>query len=103
METHLNLGLALALGLLVGVERDWQEREGAEGSRVAGIRTFGLIALLGGLWELLARGSADILLGISFLAFVMLMIVAHVAEARVSKDYGVTTLIAALSLLPSAL
>ena len=31
METLLNLGLALALGLLVGVERGWQEREAAEG------------------------------------------------------------------------
>jgi uncharacterized membrane protein (DUF4010 family) len=96
METLLNLGLALALGLLVGLERGWQERAAAEGSRIAGIRTFGLIALLGGLWELLARGSAEILLGISFLAFAILMIIAHVAETRVSKDYGVTTLIAAL-------
>ena len=41
--TPLNLVLALALGLLVGVERCWQEREAAEGSRLAGIRTFGLI------------------------------------------------------------
>jgi uncharacterized membrane protein (DUF4010 family) len=95
-DTLFGLGLALALGLLVGVERGWEEREAPEGSRVAGIRTFGLIALLGGLWELLGRGSAEILLGISFLAFVMLMIIAHVAEARVSKDYGVTTLVAAL-------
>jgi hypothetical protein len=35
METLLNLGLALALGLLVGVERGWQERETAEGRRLA--------------------------------------------------------------------
>jgi uncharacterized membrane protein YhiD involved in acid resistance len=39
MEVIFNLGLALALGLLVGVERGWQEREAAEGSRLAGIRT----------------------------------------------------------------
>ena len=52
MEVIFNLGLALALGLLVGVERGWQEREAAEGSRLAGIRTFGLISLLGGLWDL---------------------------------------------------
>jgi uncharacterized membrane protein YhiD involved in acid resistance len=55
MEVIFNLGLALALGLLVGVERGWQEREAAEGSRLAGIRTFGLISLLGGLWDLLSR------------------------------------------------
>ena len=60
-DALFSLGLALALGLLVCLERGWQEREAAEGSRIAGIRTFGLIALLGGLWELLARGSAEIL------------------------------------------
>ena len=96
METLLNLGLALTLGLLVGVERGWQEREAAEGSRLAGIRTLGLIGLLGGLWELLGHGSGEILLAVAFLAFAMLMAVAHVAEARASHDYGVTTLIAAL-------
>ena len=66
----------------LGVERGWQEREAAEGSRLAGIRTFGLISLLGGLWDLLSRGSGEILLGIAFLGFVVLMAVAHVAEAR---------------------
>lgn len=95
-DTLFGLGLALTLGLLVGVERGWQERAAAEGSRIAGIRTFGLIGLLGGLWELLARGVGEILLGVAFLAFVLLMVISHVAEARESKDYGVTTLIAAL-------
>jgi len=55
-----------------------------------------LISLLGGLWELLGRDSGEIVLGIAFLAFVVLMSPAHVAEAHASHDYGVTTLIAAL-------
>ena len=42
------LGVALAIGLLIGLERGWHERELAEGERIAGIRTFGLIGLLGG-------------------------------------------------------
>jgi uncharacterized membrane protein (DUF4010 family) len=96
MNDIISLGLALALGLLVGLERGWQERAAAEGSRIAGIRTFGLIGLLGGLWELLAREVGELILGVAFLAFALLMVIAHVAEARVSKDYGVTTLIAAL-------
>jgi hypothetical protein len=86
MDAILKLGLVLALGRLVGVERGWQERQGAEGSRLADIRTFGLIGLLGGLWELLARGSTEIILSIVFLAFALVMVVAHVAEARVSHD-----------------
>jgi uncharacterized membrane protein (DUF4010 family) len=96
LDTLFSLGLALALGLLVGVERGWQERAAAEGSRIAGIRTFGLIGLLGGLWQLLAREAGEILFAVAFLAFVVLMVISHIAEARVSKDYGITTLIAAL-------
>jgi hypothetical protein len=40
--TLFGLGLAHSLGLLVGLERGWQERAASEGSRLAGIRTFGL-------------------------------------------------------------
>lgn len=43
------LALALAIGLLVGVERGWQMRDEQAGSRVAGIRTFALLGLIGGL------------------------------------------------------
>ena len=51
---------------------------------------------MGGLWQLLAREAGEILFGIAFLAFVVLLAISHVAEARVSKDYGVTMLIAAM-------
>ncbi|MDF5946674.1 MgtC/SapB family protein [Pseudomonas aeruginosa] len=51
----VGLGLALASGLLIGLERGWQQRERPEGHRVAGVRTFALIGLLGGLGGLLAQ------------------------------------------------
>lgn len=43
------VGLALALGLLVGIERGWTQRTSADGTRFAGIRTYGLLGLAGGL------------------------------------------------------
>lgn len=43
------LALALAIGLLVGVERGWHLRAEKAGDRVAGIRTFSVLGLLGGL------------------------------------------------------
>ena len=46
-QVYYHLGVALALGLLIGVERGWRERAAAEGGRIAGIRTYGLIGLLG--------------------------------------------------------
>jgi MgtC family protein len=54
MELLQRLGLALLVGLLIGAERGWQERSATEGERVAGIRTFGLLGLLGGFWALLS-------------------------------------------------
>src|SRR2546422_894762 len=53
MELLQRLGLSLFIGLLIGAERGWQERSATEGERVAGIRTFGFLGLLGGLWALL--------------------------------------------------
>jgi hypothetical protein len=43
LPSIVSLGLALALGLLVGLEKGWQERTSVEGSRVAGIRTYRLL------------------------------------------------------------
>lgn len=62
------LGLALAIGLLIGAERGWREREARDGARAAGIRTHILIALFGAIWGLLATTS-DTALGLGLLAF----------------------------------
>jgi uncharacterized membrane protein (DUF4010 family) len=45
----VNLGTALALGLLVGIQRGWVQRSAAPGTRFAGVRTFGLFGLAGGI------------------------------------------------------
>jgi len=60
-----DIGLALALGLLVGIQRGWSQRRLARGTRFAGIRTFGLLGLAGGIAGMLyasAPGPALILL-----------------------------------------
>ena len=43
------VGLALALGLLIGLQRGWVLRDERPGSRFAGIRTYGLLGLAGGI------------------------------------------------------
>src|SRR4051812_4079580 len=62
--------LAAAIGLLTGIERGWQEREARDGSRVAGIRTYTLIGILGGICGFLTQG-APLALGFCFLAFAL--------------------------------
>ncbi len=59
------VGLGLALGLLVGIQRGWALRNDAAGSRFAGIRTFALLGLAGaiaGALQQRAEGLATILL-----------------------------------------
>ncbi|MDI1230287.1 MAG: MgtC/SapB family protein [Methylobacter sp.] len=47
-QTFYFLSVSLAIGLLIGVERGWKDREAEEGHRIAGVRTYGLIGLMGG-------------------------------------------------------
>lgn len=45
----LPIGVALALGMLVGLQRGWAQRNEPAGSRFAGVRTFGLFGMAGGI------------------------------------------------------
>lgn len=96
MELFERLAVALALGLLIGIERGWHMRMATEGRRIAGLRTFGIISLLGAIWSLLAEELGEILLAAGFIAFSALVVVAHLEETREDKDYGITTPVAAL-------
>jgi uncharacterized membrane protein (DUF4010 family) len=51
----LLLGAATACGLMIGIERGWQLRGQPAGSRVAGIRTFTLLGMGGGLAAVLGQ------------------------------------------------
>ena len=48
IELLRTLAASLAVGLLIGIERGWRQREISDGGRVSGLRTFGLLGLAGG-------------------------------------------------------
>jgi len=91
------LGLALAIGLLVGLERGWRERDAPDHSRTAGIRTFGISGLLGGIFAALADAfdSTAILIA-GFLGFSVIFAWYKSREAARDKDFSVTSVVAAL-------
>jgi len=90
------LALALGIGLLVGVERGWHTRDQSGGIRVAGVRSFALTGLLGGVWGLLGAVLGDVVLGIAFLGFTALVLFAYRVSVKKEHDYGMTSEIAAL-------
>lgn len=91
------LGLALAIGMLVGTERHWRDRGDAPGMRTAGIRTFGIIGLLGGLTGTIADAhnlSAAILIGAVFIAFSAVFGLFKWREKLEEHSFSVTTVVA---------
>jgi uncharacterized membrane protein (DUF4010 family) len=89
--------LALAIGLLVGLERGWRERAEPDGSRTAGIRTYGAIGLLGGVMALLGTAmNTPLLLIAGFLAFAAIFGWFKFEEGRHDGNFSVTGVVAAL-------
>jgi uncharacterized membrane protein (DUF4010 family) len=73
LPTAERLGLALALGLFVGLERERRSKE-------AGLRTFAFVALLGGLGGLLGESYTLLMLGLVGLLIVFLNLHALYAQ-----------------------
>ncbi|GAO24097.1 MgtC/SapB family protein [Diaphorobacter sp. ED-3] len=87
---------ALAVGLVIGLERGWHDRELPEGGRVAGLRTFALTGLLGGvLGHLQPEFGAWPLLG-ALLGLALLLTVSYARNAKLSGNLSATTPVAML-------
>lgn len=83
-----NLAVALALGLLIGIERERTKGEGPT-RRPAGIRTFGLAAMLG---AIAIHLGGILLLAVATAGVAALAAISHVRER--AGDPGLTTEIA---------
>jgi len=90
------LGVALAIGLLIGLERGWKQREEAEGERTAGLRTYTLIALLGALSAILTTQTHVMFLALSFLGFSLAFGAFSWLEAKAEENFSVTGVVAGL-------
>ncbi|MGH8490870.1 MAG: MgtC/SapB family protein, partial [Gammaproteobacteria bacterium] len=95
LELIQRFAVTLAIGLLIGIERGWDDQETRETPRIAGVRTFALIALLGALWQLFGSQFGPLLLAVGFFGFAALYVSASWLEARGTGHYGITTEVAA--------
>lgn len=100
-ELIRRLAAALAIGLLVGTERHWRERQEAAGRRTAGVRTFALTGLLGGIMAVLAAPvgevGAALLLGLGLVALLAAQLPFALREAAAENKVSATSLVAALA------
>jgi uncharacterized membrane protein (DUF4010 family) len=89
------IALALALGLLVGIEREFsQHREGEP--LFAGGRTFALLALLGFVSGYFAVNISPLILVGALLIAGSLIVVSYFLSVRAGGHFGATTEVAAL-------
>jgi uncharacterized membrane protein (DUF4010 family) len=85
------LGIALGLGLLVGLQRE------SVASRLAGLRTFPLVTLFGSICALLATIFGGWIIAAGFIALAGLIFVGKFSEAQAgTPDPGLTTEVAVL-------
>jgi uncharacterized membrane protein (DUF4010 family) len=103
------LAVALGIGLVIGLERGWRKREARPGGRTAGIRTFAISGLLGGVVALLAQsistGETDggaklaggIVLGLGLAAYTAVIAIFSREENRALGSFSATTAIAGVA------
>jgi uncharacterized membrane protein (DUF4010 family) len=94
-ETHLGLATALAVGLLIGLERE-QTRGDRPGSSFGGARTYPIFALIGALATLLEPASMWLPL-IALLGVFALVAISYHADVRHADDHGATTEVSAIA------
>lgn len=97
MEIDLlkKIGLALALGMLVGTEREFSQRREGE-PLFAGSRTFALLALLGAISGYLASQTSPMILLGALLIVGALIAMSYFLSVRSGGQIGTTTEISAL-------
>lgn len=90
-ELLKSLGTALGLGLLVGLQREWVR------ARIAGIRTFALVTLFGGLSGVLSFTLGGWVIAAALAACAAIVILGNLADAKgPNPDVGLTTEISIL-------
>ncbi|MAT14460.1 MAG: hypothetical protein CMJ46_04235 [Planctomyces sp.] len=88
---YQSIGISLALGLLVGLQRQYSN------SDIAGIRTFALITLLGTVCAVVTEERSTWLTGAALLAVAIVLFVHNLAQVKLGDaDMGMTTEVAAL-------
>jgi uncharacterized membrane protein (DUF4010 family) len=95
-ELFRRVAVALAIGILIGLERGWRTREESDHQRAAGLRTFALTGLLGGVCGLLSVAGSPLVLAAGLLAYTAAMASFSYLEAVAEKNFSATSVVAGI-------
>jgi uncharacterized membrane protein (DUF4010 family) len=99
-ELMSRLALALGIGLLFGLERGWRTRADRPGHRTAGIRTFAISGMLGGVAGAIALAiggtGGGIAVGLIIVGYGAVMAMFCLEENRADNTFSATTWVAAM-------
>jgi uncharacterized membrane protein YhiD involved in acid resistance len=82
----MRLAVALAIGLLIGLERGWEFRELHTAQRTAGLRTFSAIGLLGGVTAQFGGDHGSLLIAAFAIALGVVLAVGYWRESEADRD-----------------
>ncbi len=94
LNALLRLGVALAIGLLIGLDRERAEDRKAQ-AEFAGVRTFPIIALVGCLGAMLDPWLGSWVSAVAFLAVLAITVISYLRSSR-DGNVGATTEVAAI-------
>jgi uncharacterized membrane protein (DUF4010 family) len=104
LEAATRLALAALVGLAVGIEREWSGHASGPQGRFAGVRTFFILGIVGGVAGLGVVGGLGVASGVVLAGATALVVAAYVmAVRRPDADMDATTEAAALAVLALAL
>lgn len=103
LSPFVGVGLAFALGLLIGVERGWAYRLEPDGARVAGIRTFALLGLAGGVAGEATSRISPLVGAIILLGAIAALLVGYARAAAKDELSATTTVVGIITLSLGAL
>ncbi|HWM46762.1 MAG TPA: MgtC/SapB family protein [Xanthobacteraceae bacterium] len=90
------LAVSLAIGLLVGLERGWRTRDEEDHMRAAGLRTFALSGLLGGVTGAVSREAGGQIVGWVFFAYTGAFAAFHWLQANAERNLSATSVVAGM-------
>ena len=93
-DQALALGAALAAGVLIGIERGWKLHHQRGGTRVAGVRTFSLLGLGGGLAGLIGSVGQPLVAAVLVAGPAVVIAAGYARAAEAQRD--ATSAVAAL-------